>query len=136
MLNDLHAQRVQEQVLSRNRLIKVEACVTRFSYDGFLRTMLLLQLLNLVHLLRVDEGFEFALAINLALIQEMSGKRRQLAFLLVELTLAELDSFLQVIDLILCILTISLLLGLVPLQLNQVVGKKLPDIRLISCSNT
>ena len=37
---------------------------------------------------------------------------------------------------ILCILSIGLLLGLVPLQLNQVVGEDLPDVRLVSSADT
>ena len=135
MLDDVQAQGMQEQVLPADRLVKVEASVASFGDDCLPGAVSLLQLLHLVHLLGVDEGFELALAVNLALVQEMPSERCQLPLLLVELALAKLNGFLQVVDLILCVLSIGLLLGLVPLQLNQVVREDLPDVRLVSSAD-
>ena len=85
---------MQEQVLPADRLVKVEAGVASFSDDRLPGAVSLLQLLHLVHLLGVDEGFELALAVNLALVQEMPSERCQLALLLVEVALAKLNGFL------------------------------------------
>ena len=81
--------------------------------------MLLHQLLRFVHRPGVDKGVMLLTSrVSSASDRCFAGERCQLT--LRKLTLAELDSFLKVVDLVFCILTVSFLEGLVSLKLCQV----------------
>lgn len=73
MLKNLHAQRMQEQVLPTDRLIEIEACIAVFGNYGLFRTLKLLQLLHLVEVFRVDESVMLVFRVDTTLFKEMAS---------------------------------------------------------------
>ena len=74
MLEDLHAQRVQEQVLTAHCLVKIEACIAVFSDDGLFSDVTLLHLLHLIDVLWVNIGLVLIFRIDTALFKEMPSE--------------------------------------------------------------
>ena len=74
MLEDLHAQRVQEQVLSAHCLVEVETSIAVFRDDGLFRVVTLLHLLHLIDVLWVNIRLMLVFRIDTALFKEMASE--------------------------------------------------------------
>ena len=127
---------MQEQVLAGDCLVEVEARLAGFLHYGLFLAVALLQLLHLVEVFGADVGLMVVFRVDAALFEKVPCERGQLAFLLVELALAELYGFFQVVDLVFGVLPECLLLGLVSPQLDQIVGQDLPDVGLMARPDT